>query len=211
MKTTLYLLITLFITLSLPAQAEDPNPSWYFLFGSSYYAENDDRGVGDGLGMRFGGGVQFNDTIALEVTIDSVPEYEASYQFDDDVSRLLGEYVIKSENHIFASLMCAISIPIDDRVKFTGKIGLSAYRYDLIMESQIYGLERPPINPVDYYDESFVLGYNQDENGVTLAGSAGVEIPFGESDNLSVQVSLTRLFGDDSAGASLNVGLKSTF
>lgn len=172
---------------------------WYFLGGSSFFAENDDRGVGEGTGVSFGGGIQFNRSIGLELVINQVPEYQTRNVFDN-VRRLPGKHVIQADNHTYSSLMWTASIPIDRNVRFVGKLGLSAYRYDSFVEFE----------EADE-DNGLVLGYKQKENGLTLAGSVGVEFPFIGNDDLSVEVTVGRLFGDDSAGAALNAGLKYTF
>ena len=172
---------------------------WYFLGGSSFFAENDDRGVGEGTGVSFGGGIQFNGYMGLELVINQVPEYQSSTVFDN-VRRLPGKHVIRADNHIYSSLMGTLKISIDRNVRFVGKLGLSAYRYDSFVEFE----------EADE-DNGLVLGYKQKENGLTLAGSVGVEFPFIGSDDLSVEVNAGRLFGDDSAGAALNAGLKYTF
>ncbi len=172
---------------------------WYFLGGSSFFAENDDRGVGEGTGVSFGGGIQFNRSIGLELVINQVPEYQTRNVFDN-VRRLPGKHVIQADNHTYSSLMWTASIPIDRNVRFVGKLGLSAYRYDSFVEFE----------EADE-DNVLVLGYKQKENGLTLAGSVGVEFPFIGNDDLSVEVTVGRLFGDDSAGAALNAGLKYTF
>ncbi|MCY3627967.1 MAG: outer membrane beta-barrel protein [Gammaproteobacteria bacterium] len=202
------------LVMSLPVFAHEAtkeseqyfSSNWYFLIEGSHYTENDDRGVGDGSGIRYGGGIQFNKIFGLELAIDHVPEYEASYEFDD-VSRRAGKYVDKAENHVYSSLLCTFRVPIDETVDFVWKLGLSSYRYDLFME---FENDHRTNNGEDESNRS-ILGYKKDESGVTLAGSVGVEFPFGRSENLSVEVSLTRLLGDDSAGASLNAGLKFSF
>lgn len=211
MKSYICLISTLVI--SLPLFAHDANKeseqyfqsNWYFLLEGSQYTENDDRGVGEGYGIRYGGGIQFNKIFGLELTIDHVPEYEVSYE--DVVSRPAGKYVNKAENHINSSLLCTFRVPIDETVDFVWKLGLSSYRYDLFME---FVYDHRTNNGEDESNRS-ILGYKKDESGITLAGSVGVEFPIGGSENLSVEVSLTRLLGDDSAGASLNAGLKFSF
>ena len=172
---------------------------WYFLGGSSFFAENDDRGVGEGTGVSFGGGIQFNWSLGLELVINQVPEYQIRNVFNN-VRRLPGKHVIQADNHIYSSLMGTARLSIDRNVRFVGKLGLSAYRYDSFVEFE----------EADK-DNGLVLGYKQKENGLTLAGSVGVEFPLIGYYDLSVEVTIGRLFGDDSAGAALNAGLKYTF
>lgn len=172
---------------------------WYFLGGSSFFVDNDDRGVGEGAGLSFGGGVQFNGAVGLELVINQVPEYQTNYAFDN-VRRLPGKHVIQADNHTYSSLMGTVRFPIDRNVLFIGKLGFSAYRYDSIIEFE--GADE---------ENNLLLGYKQKESGLTLAGSVGVEIPFMNSEDLSVEITLGRLFGNDSAGGALNAGLKYTF
>jgi len=208
-----YICLISALIMSLPLFANDATrdteryfqSNWYFLLMGSHYTENDDRGVGDGFGIRYGGGIQFNKFFGLELAINDVPEFEASDKYV--VSRLPGKHVDKAENHVYSSLLCTFRVPINETADFVWKLGLSSYRYDLFIEF-VHDLQTN--NGEDEANRS-TLGYKKDESGVTFAGSVGVELPFGEIENLSVEVSLTRLLGDDSAGASLNAGLKFSF
>ncbi|MDE0252558.1 MAG: outer membrane beta-barrel protein [Gammaproteobacteria bacterium] len=155
---------------------------WYLVGGLLHYTNSSDRDVGDGQGVHAGGGIQFTRTFGIELIVDYVPEHEPVSPQQDQATPIGSGP--KAKNHVANSLTGTIRTNVRDTLAIVGKLGIAGYRYDL--------------------DE-------EDEGGVSFVGSIGIDVPLGESDDWSIEVSITQFFSAETDGTLLTAGLKYRF
>lgn len=155
---------------------------WYLVGGLLHYTNSSDRNVGDGQGIYGSVGIQFTRTFGIEFIVDYVPEHEPVSPEQDQATPIRSG--LKAKNHVANSLTGTIRTNVRDTLMIVGKLGIAGYRYDL--------------------DE-------EDDGGVSFVGSIGIDVPLGESDDWSIEVSITQLFSAETDGTSLIAGLKYSF
>ena len=155
---------------------------WYLVGGVLHYTNSSDRNVGDGRGIYGGVGIQFTRTFGIELIVDYVPEHKPVSPVQNQASLIRSSF--KAKNHVANSLTGTIRTNVRDTLAIVSKLGIAGYRYDL--------------------DE-------EDEGGVSFVGSIGIDVPLGESDDWSIEVSITQLFSAETDGTSLITGLKYSF
>ena len=111
-------LITFFIlaSLAIPTLAQ---ADAYFVGGTSIF-EIDGEFIDSSLGLRVGGGFNFNQTWGIEATWDKAPSHHVSDEILVDIRKTSS----------YLSCLGTVTFPISDKFSFIGKAGISQYELE---------------------------------------------------------------------------------
>jgi len=200
MKTVLALL--LLVLLSLPLSAQDkrdlPGLNLYIVGGPSFYPEDVDAAVGEGLGIRIGAGMQFTERFGVEWLLDITPNIE-TYLISEILDELIGDtYKLETTGHIYSSLFATTNISLTKGIDFVAKLGYSSHVYEVIYEFQ--------------EEQSTTLArhrYREKEN--TPVAALGFQFPIRRERESTLEISITRFLKENVNATSLNLSLKQVF
>ncbi|MXX95911.1 MAG: hypothetical protein F4039_10040 [Gammaproteobacteria bacterium] len=200
MKTVLPILLLVLLPLSLSAQDKRdlPGLNLYIVGGPSFYPEDVDAAVGEGLGIRIGAGMQFTERFGVEWLLDITPNIE-TYLISEILDELIGDtYKLETTGHIYSSLFATTNISLTKGIDFVAKLGYSSHVYEVIYEFQ--------------EEQSTTLArhrYREKEN--TPVAALGFQFPIRRERESTLEISITRFLKENVNATALNISLKQVF
>ena len=200
MKTVLPILLLVLLPLSLSAQDKRdlPGLNLYIVGGPSFYPEDVDAAVGEGLGIRIGAGMQFTKRFGVEWLLDITPNIE-TYLISEILDELIGDtYKLETTGHIYSSLFATTNISLTKGIDFVAKLGYSSHVYEVIYEFQ--------------EEQSTTLArhrYREKEN--TPVAALGFQFPIRRERESTLEICITRFLKENVNATALNLSLKQVF
>lgn len=200
MKTVLAILLLVLLPLSLSAQDKRdlPGLNLYIVGGPSFYPEDVDAAVGEGLGIRIGAGMQFTERFGVEWLLDITPNIE-TYLISEILDELIGDtYKLETTGHIYSSLFATTNVSLTKGIDFVAKLGYSSHVYEVNYEFQ--------------EEQSATLArhrYREKENTPVVA--LGFQFPIRRERESTLEISITRFLKENVSATSLNLSLKQIF
>ena len=183
-----FIAILFVLSLTLPSLAQEQEIEWYGTIGTSFFNEDVETLVGEGLGIHLGVGVQITDLVGIELAIDTAPAFDNEDLFIEELEKEVGrissyDYVIQP--NYYGSLMGTLTFKLEDKFSIVVKGGVSSYEVEiekLLFESRFYSRR----------DSSPII-----EEGSDAVFSFGAIYHHNEKQDF--EFSITKIFGDAEA------------
>ena len=199
MKSQFLALVLVSVIVGCSASAHDETKlsalNLYLVGGPSFYPEDVEAAVGEGLGLRIGAGMQLTERFGVEWLLDITPNIE-TYLIGEILNELVGEtYKLETSGHIYSSLFATSKFSLMKGVDFVAKFGYSSHVYEVTYEFQ----------SEDHADLSRHR-YKEKEN--TPVFSLGLQFPIRREGESTMEISLTRFVNENVAATALNLSLR---
>lgn len=191
-NTSVLFFVLLLAGESIHANEEEKNDSWYALAGASFYGENNDQGVGEGIGFKLGYGYKFNESFGFEFSLDTTSPVEPKdliQSYEDRGVPIFG-YEIKTYANRYLTSSVVYTIPLQKERVLFGKIGWTVYWQK--MKGEINGAS---------FSSSSKLSDPRAE--------VGMQFPL--RDDVKLNVALTHVFSDDAEATGVSCYMQKKF
>ena len=188
-----FIIVSTLMLASVIAQAKEEVPKWYTIGGLAVYSEDFGETLEEGLGVRVGVGVQLNETFGAELVRDFIPDL-GSVVSSVFLNVIGAENEVKSSGYVYSSLFGSLRIPTGEDVWLVAKVGIGHYYYEAEFK---------------YQNNSVVEQISRE--GSTPVAAFGIQFPFGEKENLLIEISATHYFEEEVKTTGYGLSAKYSF